>query len=226
MEAEVAELRTLLKTLSSAIGWAVDVLLLDDEEFKQTDRPLDERKQEAIECMAYVRDVLAQGGKCEIDEERLVSGEEYKRRKQQNETSVPQMPKPVVHPPTLLNTRADDRVKSLMSPAREDTFTPLSSLPRTPHASAPLSPDAISRFSSQSMTQSRMAVTGASSRRRIIPPWQHTPSDFSGDTPYTRAVLPRPPPPSSSGPVPTKSPFPPSEGSLDHFHSDPLGAMR
>ncbi|KIJ44190.1 hypothetical protein M422DRAFT_252206 [Sphaerobolus stellatus SS14] len=227
VEAEVAELRGLLKKLGDTIGWAVDVLLQDEGGTKDNSKPLAERKREALECMSYVRDVLNQGGRGVIEEERLFGEEEYKRRKQRNAApslSVPQQPKPVVHPPPHVVPKPEDKAKHhgpSASFSGKEPFTPVVSLPRTPLTQAP--PDPLIRFSSRPNPSfylpSSNHAPSESQPKRVAPPWEHTPSNFSADTPYTRASLPRPPPPLRT--VSSSS----SETPPDNPKSDPLGVQ-
>jgi len=235
METEVAELRSLLKTLGDAVSWAVDVLLQDEETAKDTGKSLAERKREAIECMAYVRDVMAQGGKGEIDEERLVGEEEYQRRKHQNTIAnlpTPQPPKPAAQLPPVTIPRTESHARQKSSLGTKEGFTPTSGLPRTPPVSSNIPSEPLTRLSSGPITQ--LPKTKASKPpplnmnpppKKVIPPWEHTPSNFSADSPYT-ASLPRLPPPLSTTSR-TFSPQPsimsPSEPEAPK--SDPLGVQ-
>ena len=75
IEREISELQALNRKLGQALGWTVDALLQSGE-----GPEIDNRKREALECLAYVRDVLNTAkAPADLDEERLVSEAELKR---------------------------------------------------------------------------------------------------------------------------------------------------
>ncbi|KAF8520166.1 hypothetical protein BU17DRAFT_47025 [Hysterangium stoloniferum] len=241
IEGEIAELRGLFKTLGGAVSWAVDVLLLDEDDANktpQTEKTLKERKREAIECMAYVRDVLARGGKGEIEEERLVSEEEYKRRRLQasssKEVDAPQPPKPVMHLPRAsvshITTELSPPSQGSLSTNEATIAPPISPLARIPisHPLASAAPPDLP-LSPFSRGGSRIAppLETAEPPRKVIPPWEHTPSNFSGEP---RFALPRIPPPSGTAPARNTSDHHIARGSPviamatpEPPQSDPLG---
>jgi TBC1 domain family protein 5 len=86
VEHDVAQLRTVQRTLGASVSWIVDTLLLseDADESEGRAEKVRESKREALEALAYVRDILLSGS-TDVDEERLMSEEEFKRRKAQQE---------------------------------------------------------------------------------------------------------------------------------------------
>ncbi|OSX64831.1 hypothetical protein POSPLADRAFT_1123881, partial [Postia placenta MAD-698-R-SB12] len=81
VEREAADMRASQRRLGDSVGWIVDTLLLDEEspENEEQLKIIRSRKREALECLAYVRDVL-KGSVTEVEDERLVGEEERKRR--------------------------------------------------------------------------------------------------------------------------------------------------
>ena len=243
----------LLKKLGGAVGWAVDILLLDEDESKETkqgEKTLRERKAEAVECMAYVRDVLSRGGKGEIEEERLIGEEEYKRRRRNKEmekANLPSISKPVLPPPRIASSETPSRAtaKTHTSPAATEPATPISSLSKSPVLHPPTNSTSSNKpFSSVSSRvnqtpppRSKPPMTKAPvivEPKKLVPPWEHTPSNFSGDSPYAAESLPRLPPASTTA-TPRKSasysipriPHPSTnETPPESTHADPLGVLR
>ncbi|KAF8590477.1 RabGAP/TBC [Ramaria rubella] len=237
VEREINELRELLKTLGNAVGWAVDVLLLDEDDTKEINGgrgALQKKKAEAVECMAYVRDILSRGGKGDIDEERLVSEEEYRKRRSKiqekervgdvtanaDEPSHP--PKPVLPPPPTASS--GDQQHSLSNPhamlSTRNSAAPVSSLTR-----APIPPLLTSNNPSTSL------IPTTAGTKKVAPPWAHTPSNFLGDSPYATGSLPRLPPPSTTAPLRKRSDhtvpqIPPGDIPSASPRADPLGVLR
>ena len=89
MEREVSHARATQRKLGDAVGWIVDTLLLDEGELKDdaAKKTLHKRKQEALESLAYVRDIL-KGTVVEVEDDRLVGEEEVKRRKEKEKRQV------------------------------------------------------------------------------------------------------------------------------------------
>jgi len=233
-------------------------LLLDEEttqETKEGGKTLRQKKSEAVECMAYVRDVLARGGKGEVDEERLVSEEEYQRRRQRKEekekaaaapihTEAPQ-PKPVLPPPRIAS--AEDTPETIGKPrtmlSTRDSTRPISSLSRTPviptQTSLTPSPNTpsiplASRANSIPRSRPKPPTTATPEPKKVAPPWQHTRSNFSGDSPFASGSLPRLPPPSTTAPprktpdhsLARSSPLDPGDTAHEPPQADPLGVIR
>ncbi|KAG6832371.1 hypothetical protein H0H92_002639 [Tricholoma furcatifolium] len=78
MERESSSLRATNKRLGEALVWIVDALLQDETEVKEPQR-LKKQRQEALESLSYVRDVLL-GNVDEIEEERLLGEEDFLKR--------------------------------------------------------------------------------------------------------------------------------------------------
>ena len=249
VEREIKDLRALLKTLGNAVGWAVDVLLLDEEaqETNEGRTTLRLKKKEAVECMAYVREVLASGGTGEVDEERLVSEEEYKKGRQRKEekeraAAAPEsnQPQPVSPLPRIASPEVtlDATAKTMLS--TRNSMRPIPSLTRTAftHAETPLTPTRnalntsfTSRVGHVPRSKPRPLSTSAEAQK-IVPPWQHTRSNFSEHSSFASGSLPRLPPPSTTAP-----PRRPSDHSLsrpqdmdnvkhESPRTDPLGVLR
>ncbi|KAG5646643.1 hypothetical protein DXG03_002633 [Asterophora parasitica] len=97
MEREISQMRSTNKRLGDSLGWIVDVLLQDEAESTDLQR-LKKQKQEALESLSYVRDVLM-GNVNEIEEGRLVGDEESLRRRSREVTSSHNPIAVVVPPP-------------------------------------------------------------------------------------------------------------------------------
>ena len=73
--------------MGDTVGWIVDTLLLDEGD--ATDDPakrtVQTRKREALECLAYVRDVL-KGTVTEVEDDRLLGEEEARRRREKEKS--------------------------------------------------------------------------------------------------------------------------------------------
>ncbi|KAG6854323.1 hypothetical protein C0991_008218 [Blastosporella zonata] len=83
MENDISTLRSTNKRLGDSLGWIVDVLLQDEAEAAEPQN-VKKQKQEALESLSYVRDVLL-GNVSEIEEGRLVGEEESRRRRRSKE---------------------------------------------------------------------------------------------------------------------------------------------
>jgi len=186
LEREMAQLRTNDKRLGESLGWIVDTLLQDDGT-SQDPQKLKQRKQEALESLSYVRDVLFNGF-TEIEDERLYGEEELAKRKEKAQRQPPgdtvhattqqshplEMPKPAPVPVV------DSRVKS--SDSKSANLRQSSPLP-PPQPSPPWSPNT-----------ARLA------------PWHYSKSNFSEGSSLPATSLPRLPPPTSKQP-PTSNTF-------------------
>ncbi|KAF8894511.1 rab-GTPase-TBC domain-containing protein [Infundibulicybe gibba] len=69
MEREVSQLRMVNKRVGDSLSWIVDVLLQDETDVQDVER-LKKRRREALESLAYIRDVM-QSNATTIEEERL-----------------------------------------------------------------------------------------------------------------------------------------------------------
>lgn len=217
MERDISQLRARDKQIGDSLGWIVDVLLQDEEETENRQR-LKKEKREAIESLAYIRDVLISDAMV-LEDDRLVGEEEALRRKaraQRQESAAipgvmgPSPPRPglpsTVSPPAPLPV-IDSRPKTTGNRHRSQ-------------GSPPGLPFSQPRASGNAETP----VGGGPA----LAPWNYTRSSFSGTRTLPSASLPRPPPPTSrnlrraggqSGDqTPTRG-----EGA---GYSDPLGALR
>jgi TBC1 domain family member 5 len=82
VERDAAQLRAVQRTLGASVSWIVDTLLLDEDadESEERAQKVKDSKREALEALAYVRDVLLSGS-TDVEEERLMSEEEFKKRR-------------------------------------------------------------------------------------------------------------------------------------------------
>ncbi|KAG6818159.1 hypothetical protein H0H87_000064 [Tephrocybe sp. NHM501043] len=170
MERDISTLHSKNKRLGDSLGWIVDVLLQDEAEAAEPQR-LKKQKQEALESLSYVRDVLL-GNINEIEEGRLVGEEELRRRSKEVRTSQSSLPpiEVVVPPPppaSIVNSRPEKQ------PSRN-------SIPTVPRAM--MLPD---------MTGSGMPSSGSNR----LPPWNYSRSEFSSTSSSVgTGGLPRMPP--------------------------------
>ncbi|KIK59747.1 hypothetical protein GYMLUDRAFT_654736 [Collybiopsis luxurians FD-317 M1] len=186
LEREMAQLMANDKRLGHSLGWIVDILL-QDEGATEDPHKLKKRKQEAIESLSYVRDVLVNGF-TEIEEERLYDEEELAKRRSNaraqvgagstvdnGRTSSPsEMSKPA--PVSVVDSH---RPKTLGSVAA-------ASLHQKPPSSAPI------------RTNAPLNPPWSPNSARLAP-WNHTKSSFSSDGPSLPVTsLPRLPPPTST----------------------------
>ncbi len=233
MEREITQMRALQKKLGDATGWIVDTLLLDDGDVKDDTgrKTIQKRKQEALESLAYVRDIL-KGTVDDIDAERLLGEEEGKRRRDKErrereaaaalsrKTSTPHPPMPAA------SVSIEARPQGVAVRRSQESFIPhgSSSNPLTNPAPAPVvahppgqpnRPPPLSSVPSLPASQpfphpiSPQATRPPNSNLPTFnAPWNYTKSAFSSsESPI--ANLPRVPPRTSTVlPVPRSSPNP------------------
>lgn len=212
MEKEITEMRGLQKRLGDAIGLAVDSLLQDEGGDRDEDslKKIRERKREAIESLAHVRDIL-KGISTDIDEERLFGEEEHRRRiqrrrEEQNSaqrasgSASPPLrpPEPVVAARTSGEHRKEQSLPSSL-PSH-----PMTTIPRSPLVTMPPQEPTSFRCVGRIATLPRSGtgpllspVSSAVSPSSLQAPWNYTRSQFSAPT-FTSTELPRPPPRSSA----------------------------
>lgn len=185
VEHDAAQLRAVQRTLGASVSWIVDTLLLDEDadQSEERSKKVKESKREALEALAYVRDVLL-GGSTEVDEERLMSEEEFKRRRKaqqakQEEQDAASTGEPrsslseaIISPPPA--SRLAAQVQATNAPR-----------PRTV-ASDPLLSSSSSSFDSPRLGASkskgsRGSAFGVTLGQEVKPraPWNHTRSTFS-----------------------------------------------
>jgi len=215
MEGEISEMRSLNKQLGKSVSWIVDALLQDEDGVKDIEqlKSIQSKKREALESLAYVRDVL-NGGITEVEEERLWGEREFERRRSavvvtrhsENLGSFgrPQInkPQPVAPIPPHIGESGPQGVggsrtsqKLSSSPLREASrrSPPRSSLPVSPPVKQTLYSPPSSHVSAQSAP---------------IAPWHSTRTSFSGVAPPVASALPRIPPPTSTTYGPPRIPSP------------------
>ncbi|KIM80775.1 hypothetical protein PILCRDRAFT_9217 [Piloderma croceum F 1598] len=252
MERDISEMRSLNKQLGKSVGWIVDALLQDEDEVKDAERlkSIQSKKREALESLAYVRDVL-NGGVTKVEEERLWSEQKFERisretRHSRNSGSFersnrPQINKPQPVAPIPLHageSRPQDAVDfpssqmvSSSLPREPSPFShPRSSLTASPPVRRSLHSPSASFSSPSQVLASGPGPSGS------LAPWHSTPSGFSVAAPAVAPALPRIPPPTSttyrpprisSGQVDPSSPSHVSGNGSPRLevHHDPLGAL-
>jgi TBC1 domain family member 5 len=211
MEREITSIRGTLKTLSEAVGAALDVLLqTETEQNKQGDEQ--SRRREALECLDYVREVLRQRSKGELtplDEERLWGEHELQRRRasrvEPQNTSTPEKQvatgsqEPNMNPKIINPPKAANIPEAMSRRSRGGTLPVNSPMEKLPHA----------RNSSQ-----------------VVAPWNHTPSSFSSQSSSPNYTLLSKPQPSSLA-IPSPAQRSSRPGSREStVEQDPLGALR
>lgn len=222
MEREISEIRSANQKLGKSVSWIVDMLLQDEEGVKDPDRLKDiqGRKREALEALAYVRDVLT-GGITNIEEERLWSEHEFRKRSrelasQQTRGTSSSFPR---HDNQLISKPPPASISDLRG-SRQAAFTPSVHEPS---------------FTSSRPLHSHSTALSASAPGSSPPPVSPTKSLISGTRPTGPQTLPqwaslpqRPPPASATlhsprGTAPTSAP--PSTGNKTFVQHDPLGVL-
>ena len=224
MEKDVADMKALQRRLGESVGWIVDTLLLDEGENAAEDqaKKIRARKREALESLAYVRDVL-RGSVTDIEEERLVGEEEFKRRKERLEkekdgvatraldtgpSSQSSQIHSIIHPPLPSHSQPAAPLPASVNEPRSRTITSRSSqqafAPPNPHTAAASTFNS-PRFDSAQPTglitpwtstvpASANSSGAASNVGAPRAPWNYTRSGFSGTTPsFTPPSLAPPP---------------------------------
>ncbi|KIY69993.1 RabGAP/TBC [Cylindrobasidium torrendii FP15055 ss-10] len=100
MERELAEYRALNKRLGESLTWIVDTLLQDEEEVPDP-ALLKKKRREAVESLAYARDVLVSETR-ELEDERLFGEEELRERARRARVRRPEVHSPAI--PTPVST--------------------------------------------------------------------------------------------------------------------------
>lgn len=185
VERDAAQLRAVQRTLGASVSWIVDTLLLDEDADESEGRAqkVRESKREALEALAYVRDVLLSGS-TDVDEERLMSEEEFKKRRRAQQEKEEQAA-------TVTSTRREEprspfdkaviSVPPVLKPATQPQATN-APRPRTV-ASHSAPPSSSSSFDSPRLEASKSHRTSAfaatSPRQGGKAPWNYTKSAFS-----------------------------------------------
>jgi TBC1 domain family member 5 len=184
VERDAAQLRAVQRTLGASVSWIVDTLLLDEDadESEERAQKVRESKREALEALAYVRDVLLSGS-TDVDEERLMSEEEFKKRRRAQQEKEEQAA-------TLSTRREEPRssfdkavisVPPVLKPATQFQATN-APRPRTVASHSAL-PSSSSSFDSPRLEPSKShrasAFAATSPGQDSKPPWNYTKSNFS-----------------------------------------------
>ena len=200
MEKDIHDLKARDKILGETLAWIVDALLLDDSDPQNADR-IKRQKQEALESLSYVRDVLMTNAS-NLDNDRLIGGEEKTRRKLKAQKEVKERQAAtalaVVAPPAPVPV-VDSQVKHPMGAQR----------------GRPRSPDAVASPKNGSADFSQRA------------PWNYTRSSFAAPTSaIPSALMPRPPPPTSTSMRREATKSRDQTPAKTEGYQDPLGALR
>lgn len=212
MEAEIARLRNFQRTLGDAVARAVDTLLQDDSSESQSEmtsgegktkvedivenetektKKIKERKREAVECLAHVRDLL-QGSTNEVDEVILYGEDEYRKRQALKKATRNVQPD------------ANGRQKRSSEQSATDLPTPLK----------PPEPAAVRTTTPPSGPSSSYTRSGSEHRRQ-----KSTPDEALRSYGLPSSTLSRPPhirPTSNDQPSIFSRPFTPPPGALPH----------
>lgn len=206
------------------MGWAVDVLLQSKEDDPLSDNSTNtaiiQRKREALECLAYVRDVLNPGKLPKaLDEDILVGESEVEKRRVESEAAkaraktkqardaaeafTPEKPTSELSIPGTYPT-ALAVPEATMHPAASSSHSPTqiasglpatsSGLPRTYLSSRDFTPVSALPRTPYIPQTSRASLTPKVDHPPSgpLPPWQSTPSSF--DSLSAGSTLRRPPP--------------------------------
>lgn len=234
VERDAAQLRAVQRTLGASVSWIVDTLLLDEDADESEGRAqkVRESKREALEALAYVRDVLLSGS-TDVDEERLMSEEEFKkRRRSQQEKEDEAATSTRREEPRSSFDKAVISVPPVLKPATQFQATN-APRPRTVASHSAL-PSSSSSFDSPRLEASKShrasAFTATSPGQDSKAPWNYTKSSFSSPLSGFSAEVP------SLAPIPKASTAltPPTTAVLNspsgqtptsRLH-DPLGVLR
>ncbi|KAF5365589.1 hypothetical protein D9758_003208 [Tetrapyrgos nigripes] len=197
IEREMSQVLAMNKRLGESISLAVDTLLQDESTSTDT-QTLRKRKQEALEAMSYVRDILNTGAHKELDEERLFGEEENARRKEKARLQVEKRAKANEDPQiTYFVAAPKPPAAASVTSTKPKTIGPgyrPSSAAQTASAPSASSPKSISPASFFPASN----PSASSNNNPRLAPWNYTKSSFGGDGSLPATSLPRPPPPTSA----------------------------
>jgi TBC1 domain family member 5 len=236
IERDASQLRAVQRTLGASVSWIVDTLLLDEDDDQSEERvkQVRESKREALEALAYVRDVLLSGN-TDIDEERLMSEDDFKRRRRAQQEKQEQTATSTEEPMSSFN-RAVISIPPASKPA-----APMQAA-NTPRPRAIVShsvlPSPSSSFNSPrpgapkgSSRASAFTVTSTAQEAKPLPPWNYTRSNFSSPSSGFSAEVPSlaPLPKASTTLAPPAAavqnpPSPNTQPAPSRLH-DPLGVL-
>ncbi|KAI0086643.1 hypothetical protein BDY19DRAFT_959591 [Irpex rosettiformis] len=222
MEKDISQLQVVQHQLGDSVAWIVDTLLLDDGESadKNADqtKSVKERKREAIESLAYVRDVL-KGivPSTQVEEDRLFAEDEVKKRQKQSKKGVaeatasatsitPNGPvrKSSDSPPQLRTTLTPPKPAAMTLPRfpshssapvkrAQDYFSTGPSASRSPPRSSPLPSFARPKEASPSPVPPTGSVLAPNKASVPLAPWNYTPSAFSSSSTLSLPRMPSKP---------------------------------
>jgi TBC1 domain family member 5 len=233
VERDAAQLREVQRTLGASVSWIVDTLLLDEDDDKSEERvkKVKESKREALEALAYVRDVLLSGS-TDVDEERLMSEEDFKKRrkaqqeKQEQEGPTSSFNKAIISLPPASRPAAPIQAVNAPRPRAVASHSALLSSPSssfdTPRPGAPMASSKAPAFVVTSNTQEAKPLQA---------PWNYTRSNFSSSIGFSAEVPSLAPLPRASTtlapPAVTvqNTPSPSTQTPPSSRLHDPLGAL-
>jgi TBC1 domain family protein 5 len=232
VERDAAQLRAVQRTLGDSVSWIVDTLLLSEnaDESEERTKQVRESKREALEALAYVRDVLLSGS-TDVDEERLMSEEEFKRRRRAQQEKEEQAATSKGEPRSSFD-KAVISVPPVSKPAAQIQAT---NTPR-PRAVASLSalPSSSSSFDSPRLEASKnpraSAFVATSPGQESKAPWNYTRSNFSsplgGFSAEVPSLAPLPRASTTLTPPTAAVQSPPSSQTPTSQLHDPLGVLQ
>lgn len=208
----------------------MDTLLLDEDACQPEERTkkVRESKREALEALAYVRDVLLSGS-TDVDEERLMSEEDFKKRRlaqqekpEQAATSTDEprssFDKAIISPPPVSMPAAP--IQATNAP-RPRTVASHSALP-----SSSSSFDSPRLNASKDSRASAFVATPPGQKGKPHAPWNYTRSNFSSPPSGFSAEVPSlaPLPRASTAPMAAVQSSASSQTPSSRLH-DPLGVL-
>jgi TBC1 domain family protein 5 len=207
LERDILEMRTTNKRLGRSVNWIVDVLLQDEGSSEDTEhvKSIQNRKREALECLAYVRDIL-NGNVVDIEEDRLIGVEEAKRRERNMNEAVGTIirggvnidtPKPI---PQAATTESGSK-NNMGQGSSHASLGQFSGRSRSPTKSPTLTSSRnrpIRTPSSPPLSSPSPPTSIATPNGTRLPPWNYTRSNFGTSSTPLSASLPQLPPPTSA----------------------------
>ncbi|KAF9559134.1 RabGAP/TBC [Agrocybe pediades] len=197
IEKDINDLKTRDKILGESLAWIVDALLLDESEPQDADR-IKRQKQEALESLSYVRDVLMTNA-LNLDNDRLTGGEEKTRRR----------------------LKAQKEIEERQAAAALAIVSPPVPVPVVDsHAKHGIS-------AQHSFASPRPVGTQGSGEFSQRAPWNYTRSSFAAPTSaIPTGLMPRPPPPTSTSMRREATKSRDQTPAKSESYQDPLGALR
>lgn len=205
----MSQLQAMQRQLGDSVTWIVDTLLLDDDaavdKNGEQGKPVKERKREAIESLAYVRDVL-KGivPSAQVEQDRLLSEDEVEKRREKAKKAIEEAIAAVAGTSTGEHTRHSsepspaEQLRATLTPPKpaamtlpqfpshpsvaqrrsQDYFSLGTSLPRSPPKPTGL-PAQHAKQKASSPTPSANSVLTPNKSGMPLAPWNYTPSSFS-----------------------------------------------